>query len=315
MARFLLGVSLSRRSLIPLVGLLTSVVLSAVAPADAQVQPNIENGFKSNGSYDSSKIDTVNLGNGGLTLHIPLPLAYPQRGGKLDRSYFLVSNSKSWQVQYYFVTGQQPVYYWNYGPAVGSSKIGEDPGTLGPYLTATSPQGVQRHLWFQTDNNGNDTELASDYSIRDWDGSVHLLVDVSGGQGTSFASADTTAFHVAGSNPDEFGVPTTLAVTDRKGTVSQVSFPAQWPPCTRTTVGGTGGTTTVVCNGGPFLQTFTDANGNVYGSQDTLGRSLPLGGTPSSDTSGCVSSVPLTGSMLYGYTGLSGAGTAQDLPR
>jgi len=41
----------------------------------AQSAPNLENGFKPYGSYDGSSIDTVNLQNGNLMLHLP---AYPE---------------------------------------------------------------------------------------------------------------------------------------------------------------------------------------------------------------------------------------------
>ncbi|MGA3093249.1 MAG: RHS repeat-associated core domain-containing protein, partial [Terriglobales bacterium] len=302
MARFVFGVPV-----------LAGIALLAVS-AYSQVQPNIESGFKAYGSYDSSKIDTVNLGNGGLTLHIPLPLAYPQRGGKVNPSFFVVSNSKSWQVQSYPDPPNKAVYYWNYGSAAGDAKIAEDPALLGPYLTNTFPVWLQRTLVFETDNNGNVSESASDYSIRDWDGSLHLLQDISsGGNGTSFGSQDTTGFHVTGSNPDQYGVTTTFVVTDRKGNVSSTvgkPLAAEWIPCTKSTTGNlNGSTTTTVCTGHVALTSFTDANGNIYGpSEDTLGRTVPLASTSSSSKTGCVSGgSTLTGSTLYSYTGSDGA--------
>jgi hypothetical protein len=42
--------------------------------------PNLEDGFKNYGSYDSSHLDRVNLMNGNLMLHVPVLPAYPQRG-------------------------------------------------------------------------------------------------------------------------------------------------------------------------------------------------------------------------------------------
>ena len=135
--------------------LVTVLGLSAVVPAHGQVQPNVENGFKSYGSYDSSKIDTVNLANGGLTLHIPLPMAYPQRGGTLTPSYFLVSTSKAWQVQLYIPPGEEAVSYWNYGPQANTG-AGEVAGPLGPYLTSTLPLTFMRTWEGQTDNNVSD---------------------------------------------------------------------------------------------------------------------------------------------------------------
>jgi hypothetical protein len=60
-----------------------------------QTQPNSSNGIPPQGSYDASSIDTVNLVNGNLTLHIPLPFDYPQRG-KLGIKYYLIVNAKTW---------------------------------------------------------------------------------------------------------------------------------------------------------------------------------------------------------------------------
>src|SRR4249919_3313644 len=64
---------------------------------EAQVAPNLENGFKNYGSYDGSHLDTVNLMNGNLMLHAPLLPGIPQRGS-LSLNAVLQANSKDWQV-------------------------------------------------------------------------------------------------------------------------------------------------------------------------------------------------------------------------
>jgi len=46
----------------------------------AQAAPSLENGFKNYGSYDGSHLDTVNVMNGNLMLHIPVLPAFAQRG-------------------------------------------------------------------------------------------------------------------------------------------------------------------------------------------------------------------------------------------
>ncbi len=46
----------------------------------AQTAPNLENGWKPYGSYDGSHLDTVNLMNGNVMLHVPILPATPQRG-------------------------------------------------------------------------------------------------------------------------------------------------------------------------------------------------------------------------------------------
>jgi RHS repeat-associated protein len=280
-----------------------------------QVQPNIENGFKSYGSYDSSTIDTVNLGNGGLTLHIPLPFSYPQRGGSLTPSYFLVSTSKSWQVQDYIPPGESAVYYWNYGPEANSGFFaGEIAGPLGPYLTSTLPLTFMRWWEEQIDGSNNVTMWDGGYRIRGWDNAIHELSDVSGGKRNAFESMDTSGYHVVPSPPQNFpySTPTSITITDRKGNAYKGSMYNDVGSCTRTTTGGIGGTTTIICQQPVIINTITDSNGNVYdqavsGAVDTLGRALPLQTTSSSSTAGCVSSLPMTGSVLYSYTGPNAA--------
>ena len=73
------------------------VLLSLVAVARAQMPPNLENGFKNWGSYDSTKLDTVNTLNGNQMLHAPLLPNYPQRGGSLTMQSLLYQTSKTWQ--------------------------------------------------------------------------------------------------------------------------------------------------------------------------------------------------------------------------
>ena len=51
----------------------------------AQTGPNVENGWKPYGSYDGSHLDTVNLMNGNVMLHVPILPAYQQRGGFAPR--------------------------------------------------------------------------------------------------------------------------------------------------------------------------------------------------------------------------------------
>jgi hypothetical protein len=50
-----------------------AVVLIASSAVFGQSEPNLETGFKPYGSYHGSDIDSVNVMNGNLTLHIPYP--------------------------------------------------------------------------------------------------------------------------------------------------------------------------------------------------------------------------------------------------
>ncbi|HEV2962134.1 MAG TPA: hypothetical protein VG649_09945, partial [Candidatus Angelobacter sp.] len=78
--------------------LLFILVLAVTAPAFAQTQPNLENGFKYYGSHDGSNLDTVNLMSGNWMLHVPLFPDFVQRGA-LASHYFLYASAKNWQVR------------------------------------------------------------------------------------------------------------------------------------------------------------------------------------------------------------------------
>src|SRR5258708_21694490 len=74
-----------------------AIILVGNISAMAQTAPNFENGFKPWGSYDGSRLDTVNLMNGNVMLHAPLIPSIPQRGA-LGLSNTLYASSKDWQV-------------------------------------------------------------------------------------------------------------------------------------------------------------------------------------------------------------------------
>src|SRR5882672_1936244 len=76
--------------------MLVAVILAGSVSVFAQTSPDLENGFKYYGSYDGSHLDTVNLMNGNLMLHLPLVPELPQRGNKLDLKYLVYLTSKTW---------------------------------------------------------------------------------------------------------------------------------------------------------------------------------------------------------------------------
>jgi len=63
--------------------------------AYGQATPDVDQGFKPYGSYEGGNVDTVNLSNGNLTLHIPI-LSYPQLG-KVKLDFALVYNAQPWR--------------------------------------------------------------------------------------------------------------------------------------------------------------------------------------------------------------------------
>jgi RHS repeat-associated protein len=271
------------------------VLFAAISiPTFAQDSPNLENGFKAYGSYDATKVDVINLSNGNLILRIPLPFSYSQRGGKLDTPYYLIQNSKTWQVQ------NTPLktgifYYWSYGWR----------GLVSTALTTTNGVSFQRTYVTQTDGSGNVTAYDTNYSLTTWDGAGHELAFVPGG----FESIDLSGFRVVSSNPDMYGVQSTFVVTDGKGRVYQGSQFHNLAPCVRDNGGGLpGATTTITCQQITGFATLTDANGNyIQSGLDTLGREMSPTGSSSISTSGCVSSLPLSSATIETFTGPTGA--------
>src|SRR6476661_5458648 len=76
---------------------IAAVVAMGSVSLTAQKPPDLENGFKNYGSYDGSHLDTVNLMNGNLMLHIPVLPVLPQRG-EFAPQYSLYLTSKAWQI-------------------------------------------------------------------------------------------------------------------------------------------------------------------------------------------------------------------------
>jgi RHS repeat-associated protein len=296
-----------------------------IISAFAQNEPNLEIGYKPYGSYAGGGIDPMNLMNGDLTLQIPLPIRYPQRGGRLDHQTFLMLHGKGWQSQFYNLGDNTSGYAWS--PA-GTN------GTLQPANTFGA--SVHRNLASIT-SGGATSYWVSGYSVVSWDGANHPLIDVSNGQQASFAAADGSGWHVninlppgetISSNGQITGgpVPRTGALIDRHGNQYNISnfggrcspTPLQ-PPISGGAhvrpIQGTGGGTRSYCNEGSVISSVTDVNGNVYASgfggpaSDTMGRvvgfSVSLGTfNPSSSPAGCgAGGPPLSGSSTTNYVG------------
>src|SRR5579884_752486 len=83
------------------VAFVLSLLFAAFHSMAGQTSPNLENGWKPYGSYDSSHLDTVNLMNGNLMLHAPIIPDIPQRG-ELKLSGTLYASAKNWQVSCFF---------------------------------------------------------------------------------------------------------------------------------------------------------------------------------------------------------------------
>src|SRR5689334_17051333 len=289
--------------------------------AQAQMPPNLENGFKQWGSYEGSSIDTVNNLNGNQMLHAPLLPNYPQRGGKLTMQSFLYQTSKSWQVSCTVALNNEVTCQWM-------------PGRSGVDLRQSEGLTIQRTLQETGDGTGQNFFKAYGYTIQDATGAMHQVfgsgpLDTTG-ESTKFDSIDTSGYHMEMSNPDSNGVMNTATVTDRHGNQYVASswiggtdtgptmcpqLPGNHPVPARVD----GGVINPIIDDAPlgqqdclqaaFAEQITDSNGNFIsnpeaGPTDTLGRSFAFfrGGTPTTDYSGCVSSHTISSAVTQTYT-------------
>src|ERR1700674_1497470 len=80
-----------------LVGVVLAFCLLLCVPSSvrAQSDPIFERGFKPYGSFQNGDIDSVNLLNRELNLHIPL-FSLPQRGGKLHFGSYVTYDANLW---------------------------------------------------------------------------------------------------------------------------------------------------------------------------------------------------------------------------
>ena len=282
----------------------------------AQAAPNLENGFKNYGSYDGSRLDTVNVMNGNLMLHIPVLPAFAQRG-EFAPQYSLYVTSKSWQIRCKSDTNSSTgqICWWD----------SNNPGVM---LINAEGLLARRTLVKTFDGTGQTVYAMQQYSVTGPDASVHQLAPVPGqpldaySDPTVFESLDTSGYHLTISNPDINGVMNDVTVTDRKGIQYQGTFstytnfrncfhPGQLtgPPV--------GGGFSPLIDGSPagdgfcpqaaYSQQATDPNGNQMNftrstlppttppmlTTDTLGRSMPFSTIPATagapDPGRCVS--------------------------
>ncbi|HSM87367.1 MAG TPA: hypothetical protein VLT16_14520, partial [Candidatus Limnocylindrales bacterium] len=298
---------------------LVAVVVFAsicIVAASAQQAPNLENGFKDYGSYDGGHLDTVNLMNGNLMLHVPLLPVYAQRGSFAPQ-YSLYMTSKGWQTQCkpMSTSSTGEVCWWQ---------------TSGAGVMVISGEGllIQRTLLRSFSGTGQTLYNMQNYTVTGPDASVHRFMAVPGaplaptGDPTVYESMDASGYHIVISNPDLNGVMSGVTVTDRQGRQYTGAFDTDYSTTTGCGRPGIVGIPQVgnyapVTDDVPFgdqycpqwapAQQVTDSNGNQmqFGITrinpplltDTLGRSMPFTFTPASpataDPAKCV--IPATG--------------------
>jgi RHS repeat-associated protein len=304
--------------------LLCLVVVSCSGILSAQTEPNLENGFKPYGSYHGSDVDTVSIMNGNVTLHIPFPAEYPQRGGSLHDTMIMVGAAKGWKL---ISIPNSTLMAWAPSRDFMGASDNLHPAHIRTLLqTTASDQTIQ--------------SVANDALVT-WDGSTHPLMDVSNGKQLAFESTDASGWHISMSNPNHYGIPQNAIITDRAGTQYTVSGYGPYGRCGGGPLplfSGAGGHPPLQTqNGGLPVETFqcqtvgvvpmvADANGNTFSMlntsgidfTDTMGRrtasvppSLYVSGfaavaTPNSNPPGCVGAYSFYGSAAISYPGVTG---------
>jgi RHS repeat-associated protein len=246
-----------------------TISLLLCPPAFAQADASIEQGLKPYGSYMGGNLDTVSLTSGNLMLHIPL-VSYPQRGGRLNLSFFLRYNNKGFFIrQWTFTNGlgqQQTASAWTWdgvGVDVARDQVSELRTTRGPFSAPVS--GEKK----------NESFFLSLYNFITPDGSTHII------GGGADSGPDFGAGVLDGSALGFHGVQDSVDGTTQYTTQ---------PTCP-------GGTSTTW-----YPLVSMDPNGNKItttptGWVDTLGRQIP--GQPI-----CTSSSPLNMGGSGAITGI-----------
>ena len=231
----------------------------------AQTSPNLLNGAPPRGSYDGGVADAINLMNGNLTVHIPLPVSTPQRG-KLAIKYYLVVNAKTWQA-----TGDPNTLTGQWNPTSVCTIVdnpSSGPCGQGPLFVSTASFGIIRNYGeVFTEGVGTDYSVSDPTSFVTWDGSSHSLQGGDGSGAGTFVATDTSGYRVVISGSNGLGLPYNAVIIDRDGTQYSGSFIHDQGTCVSTTSFGyptqDGSTKTTTCAEYFIVSTVTDANGNV----------------------------------------------------
>jgi hypothetical protein len=262
--------------------------------AAAQDLAGLEQGIRPYGSYHGGDIDSVSMVNLKPNIRIPL-ISYPQRGGKLKVSFAVVlSIPASNPMPQCHTVKPYNCYYINWtstAPSLGGNASGGQLAIVNEGQVDWSCFPCAQQLRPQP------------YQISEPDGAVHRLGQMASGW-TSLDATDWLYY------PSNF-------VTDSHG----VSIPYSNLVIDRNGVRYSWGTATNTPNN-PYLSTIEDPNGNFITTDvntgsgastkyiDTLGRRIPypppVGGTTTSDYSGCTGSLPITSALLWTPPGPNG---------
>jgi RHS repeat-associated protein len=166
--------------------LMSLLILGAPLSALAQQDPTTDAGFTAHGVFGGSDIDTVNMVNGNVMLHIQIA-SYPQRGGQLKFNISARSNNISWVVRSH-VNPLNPnaiTYYWALPNQAQGVHIVFDEQTTAQELvdqTGTALSGLNGIVITSPDGSSHVVETALPYSAGSSNISTWRALDASGYQ-------------------------------------------------------------------------------------------------------------------------------------
>jgi YD repeat-containing protein len=230
-----------------------SLAVSGITYAQAVSTESL--GIVPGGSYQSSKVDAVNVQNGNAVIRIPL-FSLPQLG-QLSLSYSIVANTTAWQATYYCdpsYTTCSYYYYTTADPGTGDTQV-----NLGASIVLDQEYFVPSNSALIFNPCGNCNDIATSYWVEDSTKALHpLFYDAT--DHTQLRSIDGTKFLYS---------PASGSLTDSQGIKHY----------------------TATDMSGNQVPTISDADGNAItfgsgGITDSVGRTI-TGSSISSSTTGC----------------------------
>lgn len=304
------------------------VLALSFASAALSDQPSLQSGAVP----DIGSDDGVSLQNGQLFVSIPLPIASPQRGGRLDFNFTLTANSVPWSVKYLTASNSPSSCVPGVNSCAWTDSLGrtQTVGNLtgGAGLARGWDIALHRTVLTETISNNDGTDSSggeSQHFLVTSDGATHHLQDISANQDmTHYAAVDGSGYQVFQSNPGQYGIYQSAMIIDRKGNQFSVSWGTVGNNgCTsRSTKSGAAPfiTITTITNCDSFTTTskITDVNGNIYTlvgagggvGMDTKGATPPTevaAGTPNSGACQSVAGLPIASTATVGYLGYKGS--------
>lgn len=208
-----------------------------------QVDVNVDQGLRPYGSFMGGNLDSISLTNGNLMLHIPL-VSYPQRGGRLNLTFFLRYNNKG-----YVRASNSAGVFWSWlgvGVDVARDQITELDSQRSKYtVTVINPRDPGQPT-------APEYDYLTTYNFVTSDGATHPLSASGGGKSWGAGPIDGAALGRYGLQ-DQIDGTTSIASDPSCPSTS----PTSWSP--------------VVSKDPNGNQISTTANGWI----DTLGRLIP----------------------------------------